>query len=206
MTITQSKENDENKKMTKAFKSVQDYRDMLNSGRDKIMAEDLSSVVYLYENSQGKPCAVGYRGRARKPAFHYSYSSDEVRARRVSDWMEDLEKPKDRTEAPARGLAVDDVLRSSWGYDQTNIDFFRVTRLIGKTMVEIVEIGSISTQDGDMQGHSVPDIETVIGEPMRRKAKGTSVNVDAVRYASKIEPKKVAGCELYSPSRWTNDH
>lgn len=206
MTITQSKENDENKKMTQAFKSVQDYRDMLNSGREKIMAEDLSSVVYLYESPQGKPCAVGYRGRARKPAFHYSYSSDEVRARRVSDWMEDLVKPKDRTEAPARGLAVDDVLRSSWGYDQTNIDFFRVTRLIGKTMVEIVEIGSISTQDGDMQGHSVPDIETVIGVPMRRKAKGTSVNVDAVRYASKIEPKKVAGCELYSPSRWTNDH
>jgi hypothetical protein len=205
MTINESKGYGKNKKMTKAFKSVLDYRDMLNSGREKIMAEDFSSVVYLYENSQGKPCAVGYKGRARKPEFHHSYASDEIRAERITAWMEFQAKPKEH-KLVVRGLAVGDVLRASWGYDQTNIDYFLVTALVGKTMVEIVEIDSINKETGDMRGYCIPDIDSVIGEPMRRKAKGVRVNVDGIRYASKIEPKKVAGCEVYVPSQWSSYH
>lgn len=206
MTIPQPKKNIENKKMTKAFKLVQDYRDMLNSGREKVMAEDFSSVVYLYESAQGKPCAVGYKGRSRKPVFHHSYASDEIRADRVSTWMAYQAKPKEHKETDARSLAVGDVLRASWGYDQTNIDYFLVTKLVGKTMVEIVEIDSINKETGAMEGYSIPDIDSVIGEPMRRKSKGPRVNVDGIRYASKIEPKKVAGCEVYGSSQWTSHH
>ena len=57
-----------------------------------------------------------------------------------------------------------------------------------------------------MQGDSILDIDSTIGEPMRRKARGLYVNVDCIRYASKLEPKKVSGRDVYSPSQWTNSH
>jgi len=35
-----------------------------------------------------------------------------------------------------------DMLKMSWGYDQTNVDFFEVTRVIGKAMIEIRKVVS----------------------------------------------------------------
>ena len=37
-----------------------------------------------------------------------------------------------------------DIFYSSWGYDQTNIDYYKVTKLIGKASVELVPIESRS--------------------------------------------------------------
>ena len=54
------------KQQTASFKKIMDYRDRINSERACLLAEDLSSVVYIYENRQGKPCAIAYRGRAKK--------------------------------------------------------------------------------------------------------------------------------------------
>lgn len=46
-------------------------------------------------------------------------------------------------------LSEGSILYSSWGYDQTNIDFYQVVRLVGKTMCEVVQIESrIKDSDG----------------------------------------------------------
>ena len=37
-------------------------------------------------------------------------------------------------------LEENDILYSSWGYEQTNINFYKVKKLCGKTMVELVKI------------------------------------------------------------------
>lgn len=39
-----------------------------------------------------------------------------------------------------------DVLVSTWGYDQTNVDFYRVTR-VTKTMVEVEALETIKVED-----------------------------------------------------------
>ena len=39
-------------------------------------------------------------------------------------------------------VKVGTILYSSWGYDQTNIDYYMVTKIIGKTFVEIQRIES----------------------------------------------------------------
>ncbi|MBO0596960.1 hypothetical protein I2485_07020 [Nesterenkonia sp. E16_7] len=51
----------------------------------------------------------------------------------------------------AHGLPVGTVLVSSWGYDQTNIDFYEVTKATPKTVL----IRPISTvkEDGEAWGH-----------------------------------------------------
>jgi hypothetical protein len=61
------------------------------------------------------------------------------------------------------------VVENSWGYDQTNIQYYLIIKRT-KATVTLVEIGKRGiTQDGFMSGHCEPDITKVIGEPFRRK-------------------------------------
>lgn len=55
----------------------------------------------------------------------------------------------------AHPLTVGTVLYSSWGYDQTNIDFYEVVKATAKT-VTIRGIKQVRTHDGYMQGSCVP--------------------------------------------------
>ena len=47
------------------------------------------------------------------------------------------------------------ILYSSWGYDQTNIDFWEVVRAT-PTMVELRQLQQETVEDGFMQGHTRP--------------------------------------------------
>lgn len=58
------------------------------------------------------------------------------------------------------GADVGDILVSSWGYDQTNISWYRVERRTEKS-VWLVELkGQLTNgEEGFMQGHSMPTTE-----------------------------------------------
>ncbi len=63
---------------------------------------------------------------------------------------------------------VGDILYSSWGYDQTNIDFYQVIEVRGK-MVVIQSIGSEVTEyTGLDQWTVMPRKDSFRGEPMRK--------------------------------------
>ncbi len=193
------------KAMTPAYKAAQDHRDMMNQGRDKVLKDDLSCVVYTYFNSSNQPCAVGYRGRGKKPAFHYRYASEESREAKIKEWMESQSKNTPvRRKRNERFLVVNDVLRASWGYEQTNIDYYMVTKLVGKTMVELVPIGQNKNTTGYDQGNCTPDKSNIIGEPIRKSVNGVSVRIDSVRYASKKVPEIINGQEVYNPDFWSS--
>ena len=54
-------------------------------------------------------------------------------------------------------VKVNDIFYSSWGYDQTNIDFYMVVEVL-KSSVKVVSIGEHRTYTGPMQGTCVPNI------------------------------------------------
>jgi len=194
------------KKMTKAFKEIQDYRDLINKGKNRVLASDLSSCVY-WSKLEGTDhyVARGYGGRAKKHAFYYKYRTMEEMKKKIKDFMEGRrERANLKRTKQERALFVGDVLRCSWGYDQTNIDYYMVTKLIGKTMVEIVEIGQEKKETLYMQGECIPDKTNIIGKPMRKKANGNSVRIESYATAYKEEPEIIAGTEIYSSSHWTN--
>ena len=98
------------------------------------------------------------------------------------------------------------MLRSSWGYDQTNIDYYEVTRLLGKSMVEIRKIGAQSIESGHMTGECVPRPGHYTGEPMRKTVStydGQSVRIASYVSACKIEPCEVAGVKVWPVDHWT---
>ncbi len=94
----------------------------------------------------------------------------------------------------ARTLQAGDILSASWGYDQTNVDFYQVTRLIGNQSVEIRKIHARMIDSNERGADYLMPVKDSFFTPANeyddrgrlliRRANGTSVNVDDCRYAS----------------------
>lgn len=67
---------------------------------------------------------------------------------------------------------VNDVLHSSWGYDQTNATFYLVTKVTG-ARVTLQTLRNIETPKGPMFGSAVPDLKAFTGAPMVKGFKAT---------------------------------
>ena len=76
--------------------------------------------------------------------YHSSASSRDSKVDRIVANYERRAREKAQAREDAKnfqhGYQIGDILYSSWGYDQTNIDYYQVTKLIGSKMIEIQEI------------------------------------------------------------------
>lgn len=100
------------------------------------------------------------------------------------------------------------MLRASWGYDQTNIDYYEVTKLVGSQMVEYRQIGCESVTTEFMQGKSVPSPGKYISEPKRARVSDYG-NRDSIKAhdsanAYLMKPEILpGGVKVYQASHWT---
>ena len=198
-------------KMTDAFRKVDKYRDEIEKGSSqyrskvsKILAKNLSGVVYQYFDKLERPCLVAYKGRSKKPYFRYYYNKIEDRNQKAITFFEEMMKGSERAKRQVRALEVGDVLKASWGYDQTNYNYYLVLKLVGKESVSIIEIGAQSESTGHMTSESVPNINKFIGEPMTRRVNGDSVRVCSVIFASKAEYTKVGMVKVYRTDHYSS--
>jgi hypothetical protein len=167
-------------------------------GAMKVQDKASSAVAYLYERD-GRLYAVAFHGKAGKADWHFRFKTAEQRAAKIGEHFanvraSDKRKADEAAErkasaAKGQGLEVGHILVCSWGYEQTNIDFYQVTALIGKTMLELRKIGSCDASRAggpSMTGHVVPNPDVFTGEPLRRKVRryGKSVSVSITDYSS----------------------
>lgn len=103
--------------------------------------EGTDLVIYRFTNQRGKPSALVYQGRAGKPLYWYFYASEEQRERRVQDTIQTRREVLQRKEQELQqkrewrhSAKVGDVLYFTWGYDQTNAEFFQVVAVGDKTI------------------------------------------------------------------------
>jgi len=76
------------------------------------------------------------------------------------------------------------ILCSSWGYEQTNIDFYKVVERKNNT-IKLVEIEQVRTYSGDMQGNCTPEPSQTKGEPFTKRInKFGGVNLASYKYCS----------------------
>ena len=169
----------------------------------EIKDEQSDGVCYTYnvwnmKSEKMHHLALAFHGKAQKPDFHYRYSSEEARNTAVHDFFDGRRETlaakasyRKSRQAETRELEVGDVLSASWGYDQTNVDYYQVTKLIGKTMVEIRQIAAAREETGFMSGRCEPQKDQFIGKPIRKAAKKGTVKVfDWGVWASKITPNE----------------
>jgi hypothetical protein len=98
----------------------------------------------------------------------------------VRTWYANMEKQIEAKEAEKRALQVakknfvnpfkvGQVLYDSWGYDQTNIDFYQIVE-VGKMSVKIRPIGQIMTRAaGFMCEYVKPAIDDFTGEESQKR-------------------------------------
>lgn len=194
------------KTKTDAYRKIESQRDTMLAGWQKVTAKDLSCAVYLNELPNGKFSAIGFRRKSLKPAFRHWFPTQERRAEFVANWITQSMGDNEKYSRKARALEVGDVLVASWGYEQTNIDYYIVQELYGKTGVIIAEIGSQRVGTDSMQGKTIPDPSRVIGESMRRVADGNGVKINSHIWARKKEFTEIAGAKIYSADSWTAYH
>ena len=180
-----------------------------NSTKVKDLKSD--AIVYVGTMQTGLLFAMAFAGKSQKPAWHFSFKTEVDRERRIRTFFTSrqsiieakAQRKADRL-AAGRSLNVGDVLSCTWGYDQTNVDFYQVTRMVGKTMVEIRTIaGEIDTTGYALdQGQTTPKPDQFIGEPMRKKADGDTVRISSYSWARKIEPE-IEGVQMYRGHRFS---
>jgi len=95
-------------------------------------------------------------------------------------------KPTDVTKVnkPMPNVNVGDIFVCSWGYDQTNIDYYKVLEVKNKSVV-ISAIGQNRTYTGHMQGECNPVPEVVSGKRITKRinACGDSVSLKMTSYS-----------------------
>ncbi len=148
--------------------------------------KDIAGGVVFLSETGGKHYAIGFAGKAARPAFNLYFKIEQHRAEYVARWEAGLlasEKAKAARRAERKadkhGLCVGSILYSSWGYEQSNIDYYQVVALVGEKMVEIREIASDEVSDGvqAMTGRVMPVPNQFVGPVMRKKATSHGVRI-----------------------------
>lgn len=146
-----------------------------------ITREGTNAVVYVHR-AAGRIFAIGYRHNTKNHAFNYRFKDDAQLDRHVTEFLDgEVKRLADREQTKASkqearkhfrtSLKLGDVLHYSWGYDQTNCEFYEVVEVSpsGKSVV-IREIGAATVEgsQGFMSSSLTATPGRYIGEPMRK--------------------------------------
>ena len=145
-------------------------------------------IIRRGDNDSNKPTLKIWRGKALRPYANYYYRSLEDRDKAITREKELTDKRTTRQEEEKTKkaefkksyvptLVEGDILVGSWGYEQTNIDFYVILSIKGKKLV-IQEIGQDRFETGWCQETVKPDRTQLRGKPMTkilqaREYKGT---------------------------------
>ena len=138
--------------------------------------KDLLTVYVNFE----KLTAIAYKGKSSKHLWYNRFNTEEDMKDKIAktysnlmSWEDRKAERKEERKAPTT-LKVGDIIYSSWGYEQTNVNFYKVIAVKGKQTVELREIGSkVVSSDGGSSTHVVADTERFINEKvLTRRASG----------------------------------
>lgn len=167
----------------------------------EIEHQDENIQIY-YGDKNGRPAILAYTTRARRPCvYEYSRSTEtrDAKKEQLIQWQINKKEnvKKRRIERSQKhNLKIGDILMASWGYEQTNIDYFQVVDRTDRT-VTVREIAKkITGYDTDMSGQCIAVKDAFLkpmhdsddrGAPLRRVVStwewGASIKVDECRTA-----------------------
>lgn len=139
-------------------------------------------VGWEYEK-EGVPCAMLFRGKAQKPTAWHRFQTEERRTAFIEKFFQEIQqniewKRKRKEEAAKElekaygGLEVGAIFSSSWGYEQTNVNFYQVVEIRGKNLT-IQEIGQKIVSESVGSEMVAPAPEKKIGKTFTKRLNST---------------------------------
>jgi hypothetical protein len=118
---------------------------------------------------------AAFTGKSNKAIWFTQFATQ---SNRIEEIRKTIERRKEQLAAKERArqqkadfqhnVKVGDIFYCSWGYDQTNIDFYQVTQVKGKNVV-IREIGKVSPGGDVTSERVVADPNEFVGPPMLKR-------------------------------------
>ena len=150
-----------------------------------------------------------FYGKQGKPAAYYRYKTAQEREAAVKRFFvarQEVGAYKSKRAAERKAFVnpyqVGQIFRCSWGYDQTNIDYFEVVARTEKT-VTVREIAAKSVETSSMIGQCTPLPGSFIGKPKKCIVKGEYVKISSCQTGFPLAPMMIAGVPVYGTDGWT---
>lgn len=160
-----------------------------------IFKYELGIDIYVYDRvvaGRTQYCATGWNGkRQEKPVLYAFFYTEKAREVAVTHLIQATAQHKvasqerRQSQNVAHTFAVGDILSGSWGYEQTNVEFYQVVEVPSANYVMIRELAHVSSgETGYMTGTCMPDPGNYVGEAIRRKVNQGSVKINSSVYLS----------------------
>jgi hypothetical protein len=177
----------------------------------RIRFKTLPFEVFLYEHeathkhyNSARYVACGFYGKSSKPSFHHRYPSIQAREAGVKKYVKSYQETEAARQSrkikpvESHPFMVGTILNGSWGYEQTNQEFYQVVELIGKNSIKIREIAqTITRATGDMSEYVSCLPNSFKGEPMTKRVQSYDGQSFFVRMESYLRLTSWDGEEKY---------
>tara|TARA_R100000544_G_C2187721_1_gene40065 strand:+ start:35 stop:613 length:579 start_codon:yes stop_codon:yes gene_type:complete len=139
------------------------------------------AVAYVEDLDDGKFTAMVFAGKRSRYDKYYGFKTAERRDAYVKEYFEDIAasyKAKKKYAEKKKAMAVEnqnkykvgDILVSSWGYDQTNIDYYQVIEKTAKmATIQKIASESVETHCGGAYESVMPKKDNFIGKPVKKR-------------------------------------
>jgi len=158
------------------------------AGARAVKSRKAEAVVYVHERN-GVPFAIAYAFKRGKPEWNFRFRNEADRAKRIELFFKGIEaaevylaeqKARAKELAKPGNVKVGQVFVSSWGYDQTNVDFYEIVALKGAASAMVVKIpcDTLEGSEGQMCAHVLPSTapDRAAGkEPFMVRIKGNRI-------------------------------
>jgi hypothetical protein len=171
-------------------------------GKEPVDAQGTDLSIWTYEAAETAKgprfLAIAFQGKQSKPLWHVSFRTEDARDKQIQQTIDSRKKSLAFKEQDKKDRSFDslktpvkpgDLFYSSWGYDQTNIEYFQVVEVKGKYAI-LREVAQKTKGDagGPQAEMVVPVPDKFIGQPERHLIqvyKGEPhFTLDSVRSAS----------------------
>jgi len=129
-------------------------------------AAQFTGGLFIYRSEDEKPVAVIWKKKALKPFVSYRFKDvkerelyirhildAEAKRQREKQEIREARKP---TQEQIDSVRVGDIFVDTWGYDQTNVDFYQIVEKKGRAvMVRPIAARSVKGSEGFMSDRRV---------------------------------------------------
>lgn len=165
--------------------------------KEPIVPEGTDLAIWTWEEN-GIPYGIAFQAKSNKPLWHYRFRNEADRAKRIEESVKSRkltlkykQDKKDERKNYQHDHEVGDIFYTSWGYDQTNVDFYQVVEVKGKQLI-VRKIGKAIKNEGD-DNHDdqvVADKDRFVGPEIRITPGPNGAKIDG-HHASKWNGKPV---------------
>ena len=181
-----------------------------NTGYEEYKTGDKYTLLINTTKYDGQVVGAMFYGKSAKPQWHYRFRdmeeldnyADKFLSNREANEKSDAERREKRKLTKDHDIKVGDIFYTSWGYDQTNIDYYEVVAIRG-SRIDMKELHQ------KYVGHDGQDdlVEPATGEnrfkddkiyTVSARADGTVTQLSSFEYPRKWDGKPDRQTDAYS--------